>query len=585
MKPIVKILIVVFFTLPTHSLHATTYILVASGNYSASSTWMGGNVPPVNLGADTLILAPSLTTYSLALDVDLSLSALSRIDLVNTLVQESGKRYISMPAGSIVCSLSRIEVDSMYIGNGASFMFRGTINVNAMMLDRANFNAGPHSAFAVKKNLYITGGPSWVGNIFYYAPPVGSSPVNMRFINGGGLSVPAGVQFELGGYNLYYGCDNTATGPDVYNEQGGKGLKRIEVDTKWQVDVKLKADVLTDPVLVLTSGGLVMDGHDFRGTLEDKGGEGVIVAHPDSHLTLSSASTGKWDTLHFRQPQSKLSHFAAGQLVVNGDVSTDTLTLLYYGPLAIKHGVLNITGKGPVLGSTYIVTDTGGRVTVRADSGKAFIPVGTYRSYMPAKISKIPGNTCTIYTTLGVRFGGHTGQFVAYKDYGPESTWTITNPYTNIDVELGWDTSGTHLAFDYKNCVLTRFIGPEWEKHVPAVPSTSAGNGIAFVKRENVPAGMYAIVNPHAFYSLDNVQAPESAINIYPNPASGFLQVVSQHRSATAATVYDAMGRGVLAFQLAAGNNKLDITSLPAGVYSLVVTTEHTRGSYRFSAL
>lgn len=585
MKPIAKILIVIIFALPAQSLHATTYTLIASGNYSAPSTWMGGNVPPVNLGADTLLLAPSLSTYNLVLDVSLSLTALSKIDLVNTVVAETGKQYISIPAGNIVCSLARIDVDSIFIGNGASFVFRGTISVNAMTLDRANFNAGPHSAFAVKKNLYITGGPSWVGNIFYYARPVGSTPLNIMFINGGGLSVPAGVQFDLGRYNLYYGCDNTATGPDVYNEQGGKGLKRIEVDTKWQMDVKLKADVLTDPVLVLTSGGLVMGGHDFRGTLEDNGGEGVIVAHPDSHLTLSSASTGKWDTLHFRQPQSKLSHFAAGQLVVNGDVSTDTLTLLYHGPLAIKHGVLNITGKGPVQGSTYIVTDTGGMVKVRVDSGKAFIPVGTYRGYMPAKISKIPGNTCTIYTTLGVRFDGHTGPFVAYKDYGPESTWTITDPYTNIDVELGWSTSGTHLAFDYQNCVLTRFIGPEWEKHVPAVPAILDGNGLAYVKRAGIPAGMYAIVGPHAFSGLTNVPLSDSAINLYPNPASDILQAVSLYSSVLTAKVYDVIGREVLSLQLTPGVNAIDISQLQAGIYHFIVKTRYGQSTYRLSII
>ena len=66
-------------------------------------------------------------------------------------------------------------------------------------------------------------------------------------------------------------------------------------------------------------------------------------------------------------------------------------------------------------------------------------------------------------------------------------------------------------------------------------------------------------------------------LSIYPNPASGILTIVDVP-VACVATVYDLSGRIVMTFALQAGANNVNISSLPAGTYT--VTTGNYNGKF-----
>lgn len=592
MKHTYKILSFLLILFCTQYVQAAKYTLVASGNYTSPATWQGGKVPPVNLGADTLILSPSLSTFFLTLDVNLSLSALTMIDLVNTPIKESGKKYISMPAGYITSVLARIDVDSIYIGQGAGFLFNGSISAEKITLNGAHYDAGANSKTEIKNLLHLTGSPSYIGSMVHYGQS-GTPPLFLlKFTDGGGLSVKSTVQFlfSYAAHTIYYGCPNYATMQGAYNEQGAKAIRRIEVDTKGQTDIHLKYNIDDDftdyPLLVLTSGVFDMNGYNFDGSYEDKGGTGTIAAHAGSSLSLAGISTTHWDTLRLKDGFRWFSHFKAGKIVVDGDITADTVTLLNHGNLGIKNGKLDILTKNGIksTGVSWIATDSNALVKVKTDNGKVFVPVGTYRDYMPTTISNIPTGTCRVYAVPGVRYGGFTGNLVPYRYCAVEASMVVVDTFPNIDIEIGWDTTATHLAFDYQNALLMRFDGTGWDKNVPPVAATKTNN-MAYVKRSAVPSGMFAIVNSTAFAGIENSPAHLAGLDIYPNPASGRIGVFSRYKSATKISVYDMAGRKAMQAELAPGANTIDIKCLQPGAYTAIADTEKGGEVYRFSIL
>lgn len=596
MKPAYKVLALLLLVCCTKCVLATTYTLVASGNYTSKNTWAGGKVPPAILGADTLLLSPALSTFFLTLDVNLSLSALTKIDLVNTPITQSGKRYISMPAGHITSVLARIDIDSFFIGAAATFAFNGTLSAEKFTMSGANYNAGPNSKTEIKNLLHLTGSPSTISSLILYTPSGMPPPeLQLKFTDGGGLSVsnPSQFQFSYAPHTIYYGCPNYATVPGAYNEHSAKAIRRIEIDTKGQTDILLKHNIYVQPtlmgdmpLLVLTSGVFDMNGFNFEGSLEDKGGSGVIAAHAGSALRLVGISTMHWDTLRFKAGHHWFAHFKAGKIVVDGDLTTDTLTLMDQGNLAIKNGTLNILAKNGInsTGASWIVTDSNATVKVRTDNSRASMPIGTYRNYMPATITNIPADTCRMYAVDGVRYGGTTGHLVPYRDCGVEGSWVMVDTFANIDVELGWNSTITHKDFDYQNCLLMRFDGTAWDRNTPLV-SAAKTNDMAYVKRSSVPSGMFAIVNQSAFADITDAANSDRLISIHPNPAKHLLHVFSGHNTINKATVYNATGKSVKTLQLIPGANSIDISALAPGVYLISVEAERTNSNYRFIVL
>ena len=67
--------------------------------------------------------------------------------------------------------------------------------------------------------------------------------------------------------------------------------------------------------------------------------------------------------------------------------------------------------------------------------------------------------------------------------------------------------------------------------------------------------------------------ATADGFSLYPNPATNSITVGTP--CATAVNIYDMAGRIVLTMQTRAGNNTIDISALPQGVYFLK-TASHT---------
>ncbi len=84
-------------------------------------------------------------------------------------------------------------------------------------------------------------------------------------------------------------------------------------------------------------------------------------------------------------------------------------------------------------------------------------------------------------------------------------------------------------------------------------------------------AGCDSTVTLHLFIQEVGINTVDgtNAINVYPNPTSGLLNIDAE--GLTAIEVYDINGRVVATY---GAENKINITSLPAGAYTLRIQTQ-----------
>ncbi|MNE88740.1 hypothetical protein D3C80_1860720 [compost metagenome] len=72
------------------------------------------------------------------------------------------------------------------------------------------------------------------------------------------------------------------------------------------------------------------------------------------------------------------------------------------------------------------------------------------------------------------------------------------------------------------------------------------------------------------------------AVNIYPNPASSFLNVENSSNQLIKATVLDQTGRVITVLTLVPGQTKIDCGKLAAGVYNLELQSQGAKTLKRF---
>jgi hypothetical protein len=68
-------------------------------------------------------------------------------------------------------------------------------------------------------------------------------------------------------------------------------------------------------------------------------------------------------------------------------------------------------------------------------------------------------------------------------------------------------------------------------------------------------------------YPIGIDQAEEGTISLYPNPANNVLNIALQGTEVNEAVVIDIYGKTVARTAVAEGNNTLNISALPAGMY------------------
>jgi hypothetical protein len=90
------------------------------------------------------------------------------------------------------------------------------------------------------------------------------------------------------------------------------------------------------------------------------------------------------------------------------------------------------------------------------------------------------------------------------------------------------------------------------------------------------------IVNGKLFFSdvvtaIDNMDAPSASITIYPNPANNSLTINKASNDVSEGYIYNMKGETMMSLNLSNQNNTVDISSLPSGLYFLLMDNQSTK--------
>lgn len=587
-----RILFAILCLLSSVNSRAIIYTAATSGNFSATSTWIGGNVPPANVGANDIIIGGGIT---ITLDVNLVLSnSNSLVQLQsNARIQSTSSHYIALSAGLLTGDInSTIDVDSVYIAN-TNITYSGSITGKKITL------AGPNLPGNITINadnyLYFTSG---LTNLPTGATvSLGTGTPIPTIVMDGGSYINSGANFSLATpYNVRYRQASVSIGSG--DELTGSGLKDIEIAIGQANIVALDKDLTVNNLLKLTSGSLALNNGTYKLLITgngsfDPGGNGNILGSSTAEIIITS-SAANLGTVRFANGGSELKTLdmkagnSSAELKLGSSLSITGVLNLQSGRVNVQDKTLTIAGGlGSITGgsaNSYIVTEANGQLKQDiASNTTAVYPVGYAAAYAPVAITNNKNQLLTgmnVNVQQGVKEQGTSGNDMAATKAVVDATWTTSvqgNP-TNLDykLQLQWGAGIEVNSFDRSRCFVAQY-GTKWNNQAGAA---AVANGSLYTSEKNniTSGGTFAVLDENTL-SVGEI-ATNSDMALYPNPAKDVLNITV--KKAATAIIYNSTGQVILNVEVDKDNNIINISHLAPGMYFIQLNSDGLNSTARF---
>lgn len=575
---------------------AIPYTATSSGNFSSSSTWLGGQIPPTTINANDIVINNGVTV---TLDRNLNFNNSNSVLQLNgnASIVSTGNYRIEFNNGFLTGTnpACKIDIDSIHFGG----LLLPSINYAGQMTARGMSISGANIAFniTIKETLRLFGTASNLstGKIDF-ATGGSSNPVIV--FDGGSLNNGGGIVDLTNPYNVKYTDPSASVGGGW--ELGGTGLEDVEFDLGGSGNLALAGGLnISGGKLILTSGTVTLGSNTLTisgtGSI-DGSGTGTISSTSSSDITISSSASPLGELrMHFSDHTVNNFTMNAGtstaELKIGSDLIIATQLDLQGGRLNIQGNTLTLSSSGGATinggsASSFIITESGGKMLQSIGSGASkLFPVGHSGGYAGVTIGSMNN---TSYTDFGVNVAGEvnahvsSGTNLATSEPLVNATWTTTHtPSTGLDysIEPVWETALEVNSFDRSKCYVTHHISNDWDKSTSG--AATGGSGLHARKRDNVQTlGSFAVFDENTT-GIQDITGNNIA-NIYPNPAQNFLNIELSQKAGVSATIYNTSGQAVTNSTIKNGTNSLYIGDLPAGVYFLQLTGEHSNATTRF---
>ncbi|MEZ5017013.1 MAG: T9SS type A sorting domain-containing protein [Flavipsychrobacter sp.] len=574
-----------------HKAAATIYTASNSGNYTNATTWTGGNIPPIELDKDTIIIPQGIT---ILLDTSIATIRAGNLLEVNGTLNNSVSRGLYFGQGTLSGS-GIIMVDTVLIVSTA-WNFNGQITTPNLSLGDLNINSA--ASINVSQNLRLLrdsikvnqGSLTIAGN-----STISSSGGILHQGTSGTVNYPSRFNFVQNNYGVY------DANPLLYHPN----VQQITIVLlSKDSGIKLTKDLTIDKVLYLNAGRLMLNGHhlSFVDTAQlATQPDGSISGDTNSSITIATHN-GLSNGIPFYQ--EKISNILDNHVKNFTINTTNKLARLYLplglvvhnelnlqrGRLDINFATLEIRPTGNISGgsdSSFILTSLGGGVTqTLAPNDSLFFPVGTKKfGYTPAVLKN---NAATAHTfAIGVDSTllsqGTHGINVAHQFASVESSWLVTSTDTTnitIDLTLYWTPSMETNNLNRKDVFMSCYNQNLWDKQGSS-NANSNGNHITLTRKQIKKLGVFA-VREFTYIYIPRATLNKLTTTLYPNPTTGDamlgLSLDKTQRIAIALT--DATGRVVYqkeARQYNSGQHNITLptSSLATGVYLYYITNSN----------
>lgn len=575
------------FTYP--AANATVYTCVANGNFSSGAIWLGSIAPPpVVSGFDTIRTG----VYQVILDQNLTINGPNAsLEIDGQLSEITGTYYLSVN-GANLSGIGTTDLDSVYIDYSGVVNITNIFGIRKLACNELTIeNTG---TVLVYEKLYVPGNvTSQNGSKIMFN---NNATIYMK---GGNLvqGLNGTIQFPLTYYVRYETGAASNTGFELSG--AGAGLVDVEVNIGAGNELNLTSELIMHKgTLTLTSGALVLNSNDL--TFNTTGdfaatGNGTIKSTSTSDIKIATTS-GLTGPLRFDTGGNTVD-----ELTINFGTNTEAVklgsNLRVTGLIDLQTGKINVQGNklslitgATVMGgnaNNYIITGTGGSLAADIGSGDSVTyHVGTATHYAPCMITS---KNNTVYNGLGVGVNegvktmGAAGTLISGSQAVVNATWFLdhsTSTTIDVDVELIWSAAMEVNLFDRQKAYVSQMTGATWDKQNPG-PNTLFHNGMYSMKRKNI-----TYLTPMAVFDATTVDvnaiAAKNTFSIYPNPAKDVLYIELKDVVNTQATIHNLSGQIVNSTQISNGNNTINISALPQGMYYIQLNGEGVNGFGKF---
>lgn len=559
--------------------NAGTFTAILSGNFSSSTSWSGGLVPPPSVSADDIIIPLGI---KITLDQDQEISGTGSLTVDGSLEGGTGK-YLSMTTGTLNGSGS-IMVDSFHTSFTSGFNYTGSITTGAW--HNANAMIDKAATITVNSALRLMGGA------------LDMADGNLVLGTGATIYVAGGVMTTNGGslslnndYHVVYLSQSTAG-----LELSGSGLTNITVNVPAASSVMLSENLDVSGMLMLTSGTLNLNGKNLVfETTGDLQGNGYISSSSNSDITIN-ATAGLTGGIKFINGGNTVDDFTVNLGSGTSKVMLNS-GLMVAGQLALQTGRLdadsydvNLMTNATLTGgssSSYVVTGTGGTLSLEvAPNATQSFHVGTSNDYAPVMI-KGNGTSATSKFSVGVNGSvmqnGTGGATISDVQPMVKATWFIASSASanvNVDIETRWNSNMEVNSFDRNKAYISHYTNGSWDATASAAATMSGSMYV--MKRTGITSfSPFAVFDENTATGVNDL-ALAGGVKIFPVPASDVINITIANGKDAAVNIYSVAGNLVASGNVSAGNTAINVSALPAGVYYARIGVEGQYGVQKF---
>lgn len=563
--------------------HADTFTAIASGSWSSTTTWSGGNVPPNTITSDEVVIGSG---FVVDLDQDITINRTgiftsASLSVDGELSSTTVGRTLTITSGELNGS-GTIKLNKVKFLAASTIGFTGTIEADEM--EHSILSLVTTADYMVKEQLYLKGALSIGGSLEL-------SDSATIIVEGGSLLSTGNGTLDLGAsYEVTYRSTSTVAGMEL----SGSGLGDVTVDVGENNDVSLTSDASVNGTLRLLSGELTLNGNHLTimGDLSDEG-SGMIASTDESDINIAGSGSLE-GSLRFASANNTVRNFsinrAGSDVTLGSDLQVTGILNLNKAGMHTGSYALDIMSGGSIMGATkdqYIITDTDGRVGFMLASGGNFVmyPVGTEDNYAPAAVKLVTGTSGMVrINTINVVYAqGNTGSIISETDKVVKNTWNITSGIgatLNLDLKLMWSGSMEVNSFDRSNAYISHCTSGTWDVYA-STAATAEADDMFSLTRSGITSLSPFSVQQGTSSGLADINAVSSA-NVYPNPATDYLVINNvEHVNIE---IINQLGQVVKRTELN-GSVPLNLTDLERGNYFIRISSDDASTVKKFVKL
>lgn len=265
-----------------------------------------------------------------------------------------------------------------------------------------------------------------------------------------------------------------------------------------------------------------------------------IAAGSDLRYTVLSLTTGSNNTIQLKNTNGTISEITGADPCAN----------------------INLTIKATAVGGPSNITGTIGYISANNSL------IGGAPNSSQGNLTTANDNSATSLTVTPAILPVKLSSFNAYS--------------AGCNADISWNSE---TEINFKNYKVE--YSTDGERYAEVYAVAGKGNNASYKFTHNAAAGkaFYRIKSVDLDNRIDytrsigiNISCEKNTVSVYPNPASDVLHINIGHTTAgnTNSMLFDAHGRKVMSQLLQFGINKINISRLAKGVYSLSLQTNNS---------